>query len=373
MNFDLSDEQKMLADQTRRLLTERESTTRLREIIAGDEQWDEPLWREFAQMGLLSTAIPCDYGGLGLSDLDLGVISEELGRSNAAIPFFSSIVLAAAAIGACGTDSQKSRWLPRIAAGDTIATLAYAEGPAGGPADAYASRYDEGSVTGTKSPVADAGVATLAVVLVRHEGNPALVVVDLESPRVTRRKLVSFDRLRCHFSVAFDRAPAELLPGSISSDAVESLFDRAAVQAGFEAVGGAESCLYMARSYALQRQIFGRPLASYQAIKHKLADILVSIELARSSAYFGAWAATSAPDELAPAAAGARLTSIKAFEAAARENLQIHGGFGYTMESNCHFYYRRERTLALSLGGRHYWSERIMNNMNIEARRHGRQ
>jgi acyl-CoA dehydrogenase len=141
---------------------------------------------------------------------------------------------------------------------------------------------------------------------------------------------------------------------------VKTLFDRAAVQAAFEAVGGAEACLHMARDYAMERRIFGRPLASYQAIKHKLADVVVAIELAKSNAYFAGWAADDAPDELPAAASAARLTAIAAFEMAARENLQVHGGIGYTFEANCHFFYRRERTLALSLGGRESWAERLL-------------
>jgi acyl-CoA dehydrogenase len=116
----------------------------------------------------------------------------------------------------------------------------------------------------------------------------------------------------------------------------------------------------MARDYAKDRQIFGRPLASYQAIKHKLADVLVGIELARSSAYYAGWAAVNGTDDLPQAAAAARLMAIDAFERAARDNIQVHGGIGYTFDANCHFYYRRERTLALSLGGRECWADRLI-------------
>ena len=110
----------------------------------------------------------------------------------------------------------------------------------------------------------------------------------------------------------------------------------------------------------MDRQIFGRPLASYQAIKHRLADIAVAVELALSNAYYAGWAARNAPAELPAAAAAARLTAMAAFESAARENIQVHGGIGYTFEANCHFYYRRERTLALSLGGREIWADRLI-------------
>ena len=117
----------------------------------------------------------------------------------------------------------------------------------------------------------------------------------------------------------------------------------------------------MARDYAMERQMFGRPLAGYQAIKHKLADVAVATELARSNAYYGGWAAESSPDDLSAAAAAARLSGIKCFELAARENLQVHGGIGYTFEANCHFYYRRERMLAVHLGNRGFWADRLLN------------
>ena len=132
------------------------------------------------------------------------------------------------------------------------------------------------------------------------------------------------------------------------------------MQASFEALGAAEACLFMARDYALERQIFGRPLAGYQAVKHKLADLAVLDEMARSNALYAGWAAGHASAELPAAAAAARLTGIAAFETGARENLQVHGGIGYTAEANCHFYYRRERVHAVVLGNRDYWAARLI-------------
>jgi acyl-CoA dehydrogenase len=166
--------------------------------------------------------------------------------------------------------------------------------------------------------------------------------------------------LRSHYAISFAGAKAELLDAAVGNEVIARLLDCAAVQSAFEAVGGAQACLVMARDYAMERQIFGRSLASYQAIKHKLADIAVAIELALSNNYYAAWAVTNAPGELPSAAAAARLTAIAAFECAARENIQVHGGIGYTFEANCHFYYRRERTLALSLGGREVWADRLI-------------
>lgn len=357
MNFDLSDEQKMLAEQARGLLAERVPFDRLRGLIGGDAfggaEWDEPLWRELAEMGFLGAHIPEAFGGLGLGALDLGVISAELGRVNAAVPFHSSIVLAAEALLLAGSEVQKQKWLPGLANGTVIGCFAASEGP--GPLFGQGTALVDGRLTGIKTPVADAGVAQVAVVQVAR----GLALVRLDQPGVTRTRLDSFDQLRAHYRLEFDAVEAEPL-ASGAADVLATLVDRGAVQAAFEAVGASDACLAMARDYAMDRQIFGRSLAGYQAIKHKLADVAVAAELARSNAYYAGWAAELAPDELPAAAAAARLTAIKAFEMAARENLQVHGGIGYTFEANCHFYYRRERLLAVNMGNRTYWANRLL-------------
>lgn len=360
MNFDLSDEQKMLAEHMRGLLADRSTYDRLRELIDAGLEWDEPLWREMGELGFLAAAIPEVYGGLGLTDLDLAAISEQLGRANAAVPLFSSLVLAANAILLDGSEAQKQAWLPRLASGELVATFAYAEGLDGWGHGLPTLAFANGVLNGSKWPVADGGIAAVAVVLAVQGGKPALALVDLAQAGVTRTRLDSFDQLRAHYRLDFAGAAAEPLAAAPVDAVLAEVFDRAAVQAAFEAVGGAEACLHMARDHALQRTIFGRPLAGYQAIKHKLADVLMHVELARSSAYHAAWAAVDGPAELPRAAAAARLNAITAFEAAARENMQVHGGIAYTFEANCHFHYRRERLLALSLGGRERWASRLI-------------
>jgi len=363
MNFGLSDEQKMLAEHARGLFADRSSYDRLRTLLDASREWDEPLWRDTAELGFLGAAIPEAYGGLGLTALDLAVISEELGRANAAIPFFSSLVLAADAILLAGSEAQKAEWLPQLASGAAVATFAYSEGTHGWGHGLPEARFADGRLHGAKSPVADGGIAAVAVVLAEHDGQSVLVLARLDQPGVVRTKLESFDQLRAHYRLDFDGAQAEILDAAPTDAVLAELFDRAAVQAAFEAVGGAEACLHMARDHALERKIFGRPLAGYQAIKHKLADVLTQVELARSSAHYAAWAAVNAPGELPRAAAAARLNAIAAFELAARENMQVHGGIAYTVEANCHFHYRRERTLALSLGGRERWADRLIDSL----------
>lgn len=354
MNFDLSEEQYLLAEQVRGLLWAERGYDHLRALAEKEAEWDEALWRQLAEMGYLGAILPEAYGGLGMSALDLGVMQQEFGRANLAIPFFSSIILTADAILHGGSEEQKARWLPRLASGEVTGCFAYSEAGAG-------CRYEDGRITGERSPVADAGVAGVAVVKI----SDALYLVDLSESNIAnianieRERMESFDQLRPHYRLKFNEAAAEPLPYADAA-MIAALWDRAAVQASFEAVGGADAALHMARDYALERQIFGRSLASFQAIKHKLADLAVQVELARSSAYYAAWCVDEAAPLLPAAASAAKLTSHKAFEMGARENLQVHGGIGYTFEANCHFYFRRERTLAASLLSRDYWAARLL-------------
>lgn len=350
----------MLSEQVRSVLADQSSFDRLRALIDAGEEWDQPLWQQFAELGLLAASIPEDYGGLGLSDLDLGVISAELGRANAALPFFSTISLAANAIMHAGSDQQQEKWLPKFAEGEAIACVALGDAAQGWLPSNPSVSFQNRKLRGETWPIFDAGIANLIVVRCQSEQGPMLALAELDQPEITRNKLEGFDQLRAAYRIEFNGAEAELLG---ANDRVSGIADKAAIQLAFEAVGAAEVCIHMAKDYAMDRKIFGRQLASYQAIKHKLADILVQAELARSSAYYAGWAARGAPDELPVAAAASYLTASKAFQEAARENVQVHGGIGYTFEANCHFFYRRERLNAALLGPRKYWADRLMSNV----------
>lgn len=365
MNFDLSDEQKMLGEQTRSLLADKAPYDRLRDLIDQNQVWDEALWRAISEMGLCAARIPEAYGGLGLGDLDLGVISEAFGAANVSLPFMSSVVCAADAINLAGSEAQKQEWLPQLANGEVVGCFAYAEGAAGWRPQTCSLNYDAGTLTGAKSPVADAGIANIAVVLCQHGDTQKLALVRLEQASINRVRRESFDQLRGQYEVTFNGAEAELL-GNGASASIDTLFDRIAVQIAFESVGGAQACIHMARDYAMDRKIFNRALASYQAIKHSLADCLLQTEFSRSNAYYAGWSAAASSGSLAAASSAARLTSLQAFESSARQNLQIHGGIGYTFEANCHFFYRRERLNALMLGPKQYWADRLIEHMPTE-------
>ncbi len=369
VNFDFSADQKSLRDQARKFLSEHASSTRVRRILEGAAPYDAELWRGMGEMGWMGTAIPEPLGGAGFGHLELCVIAEELGRSLAPTPFASTIYLAAEALLLAGSDAQKKRWLPRIAQGEAIGCLAIAEGPQVATPANLSTRAEGSRLTGAKVPVADGDVADFAIVLAAEgAGRAGLFLVDLKGPGVTRASVATVDPTRSHARLSFDAAPAEPLgaPGQ-GWPLTERLLDRAAVLVAFEQLGGAQAALEMAREYALGRFAFGRQIASFQAIKHKLADMYVGVELARSNAYYGAWALTKDAPELPVAAAAARVAASEAYYQAAKENIQIHGGMGFTWEFDCHLHYRRAKLTGLMLGSARRWKDLLVSRLEAGA------
>jgi acyl-CoA dehydrogenase len=362
VDFDLSDEQNMLREEAGKLFAELASPAKLRELLDARAPSDPGLWGSLSELGFLGAALPEQYGGLGMQPLDLAMLVEEAGRACAPVPLFSSICLAAEAIALAGTDAQKAEWLPRLASGEAIGTFAHVEGIGPVLSAPVAATIANGTLDGTKFPVPDASLASVAVVVAKTaEGAPALALVALDQAGVTITDVPGVDELRHHARIDFAGATAELMcDGDAATQALSALYDRAAVYCAFEQMGGAERCMLMARDYALERKIFSRPLGSYQSIKHRLADMLCMVEIARSNAWFAAWALIHDPVEAPAAAAVARLSAIEAYEFASRENVQIHGGIGYTWEADCHFYYRRSRLLTGALGAAGEWSDLLV-------------
>jgi acyl-CoA dehydrogenase len=360
MNFDFPDELKQLRDEARRFLTERCPTSVPRRILEGPEPYDRSLWQAMAEMGWTGAAIPEAFGGAGLGHLGVCVLAEELGHAVAPVPFASSVYLATEAILLFGSDAQKQMWLPKLAAGEVIGTLAMAERPGPVKPAALATHMADGKLSGTKLAVPDGDVADFAVVAALGDRGPCLAIVDLAGLGVTRETVATIDPTRSHARIVFAGAPADLLPGSEGVDAVRHLLDRAAVMLAFEQVGCAQAALEMARDYARERYAFGRPIGSFQAIKHKLADIYIAVELARSNAYYGAWALYTDAAELPIAASVARISACDAGWLASKENIQTHGGMGFTWQMDCQFYYRRAKLHAMALGGTREWKRRLV-------------
>jgi len=361
MNFDFSDDLKLLREQARRFLRERCPPGTVRRVLEGKEPYDAALWRQIVAMGWAGAAVPETEGGAGLGYLGLCVLAEELGAALAPVPFSSSVYLASEAIMTAGNVVQRQAWLPRLARGEAIGTLALAEGPGRSDARRLRTTFRNGVLAGDKLPVPDGDVADLAVVVAQGERGPVLALVNLNAAGVVRTPIETIDPSRSHARITFANTPAEALGPPAEGEALlKRILERAAILLAFEQVGGAQRSLEMARDYALDRYAFARPIGSFQAIKHKLVDVYVAIELARSNAYYGAWALARDAAELPLAAAAARVAANEAFFLAAKENIQVHGGMGFTWAFDCHLYYRRAKLLALALGSSRHWKERLI-------------
>jgi hypothetical protein len=365
MDFDFSDDQKFLKTEARKFLEARCGVAVVRGVLDdGAKAYDAGLWKAVAGQGWLGVNIPEAHGGLGLGGVELCAIAEELGRALAPIPFASTVYFVAEALMLAGSEAQKAKWLPKIAAGEVIGCFATVERPGVLTEAQVQAKVEGGKLTGVKLPVTDGDVADLAVVLAKHAGRSSLYLVELAGAGVAREVLTTLDPTRSAARLVFTGATAEPLGDAGEGMALaEAVLDRAAVMLAFEQVGGADRALEMAKDYAMQRYAFGRPIGSYQAIKHKLADIYIKNELARSNAYYGAWALGAGGAELPLAAAAARVAACEAFWFAAKENLQTHGGMGFTWDVDCHLYYRRAQQLGLVAGGAKAWKERLVSQL----------
>jgi alkylation response protein AidB-like acyl-CoA dehydrogenase len=361
MNFDFSEEQKLLQKTARDYLSEHCGLDVCRSVIEGGGAHSEALWKGVAEMGWLGAAVPEEFGGAGFGRLELSLIALELGRALAPIPFAPSVYAATEALLEFGSEAQKKKYLPRLASGELIGTLALSERAGRAGIGDLTTTLEGGKLSGTKFPVPDGQIAGLAVVVAKSENGPTLALVDLDGSGVEATSIDSIDPSRPQSRIVFDGAAAEPLEGGVG--AVSHLLDRAAVLTAFEQIGGAERALDVTREFTLGRYAFGRPVASFQAIKHRLADLYAGIQLATSNAYYGAWALSTGDAELGTAACGARISASQAFDLAGEEIIQMHGGVGYTWEYDCHLFYRRAKLLSLTLGAPGEWRDRLIDRL----------
>ncbi len=365
MNFDFSDDQKFLKNEARKFLAARCAIADVRRVLNDDAlSHDAALWKGVAEMGWLGAAIPEAQGGLGLGKLELCVLAEELGRALAPIPFASTVYFFAEAVMKAGSDAQKEALLPRIASGDLIGCYALSEGPGTARAETLTVTFDGETLSGVKVPVTDGDIADMAVVVAREGQGVSLVLVDLAQEGVTRTVVKTLDPTRSHAELRFDKARAERLgPAGEGWTLSEQVLERAAVYLAFEQIGGADVCLDMAVDYAKNRYAFSRQIGSFQAIKHKLADMYVANQVGRANAYYAAWALSTDAAELPLAAAQARLAATDAYHLASKENIQTHGGMGFTWEVDCHLFYRRAKLLAVQAGAPAVWKEKLVSRL----------
>jgi alkylation response protein AidB-like acyl-CoA dehydrogenase len=371
----LTQEREALRDTVRTMLERTSADADVRRVMETDSGYDEAVWRQAAeQLGLTGLAIPEEYGGSGFGPLELAVVFEEMGRALFCGPYLSTVGLAVPALLASGDDMAMKEWLPGIAAGTTIATLALTE---------ESSDWDAGSVTttatregdgwrlrGTKWYVLDGHVADLVLVVARTDDDVAVFAVPGDAAGLTREPMMTMDATRKMARLTFDGVEAQPVAGEHGGWRVVSHALRfGAVALAAENVGGAQKCLDMSADYAKERIQFGRPIGSFQAIKHKLANMLTEVEQARSASYFAsreaAQQATGTGDDLALAASLAKAYTGDAFFRAAADTIQIHGGIGFTWEHPAHLYFKRAKTNQLLLGSSAYHRALVAEHVGI--------
>jgi alkylation response protein AidB-like acyl-CoA dehydrogenase len=371
MNFAFSDEQEELRAAVRRFLAEKSPETEVRRLMDTTEGYDPAVWSQMAdQLGLQSLTIPEEFGGSGFTYVELLVVLEEMGSALLCAPFFSSVALAANALLTSGDDEAKKSFLPGIASGETIATLAITEDNGKwdfGGIECKAEKKGDGWVLdGHKMFVIDGHVANLIIVAARTKAGVSLFAVQDDAAGLTRKPLPTMDQTRKQARLEFSGTPATLIgtDGGAEPGLTKTL-DLAAVALAAEQVGGAQHVLDASVEYAKTRIQFGRPIGSFQAIKHKCADMLLEVESAKSAAYYAAWAAAEDSDELPVVASLAKSYCSEAYFHAAAENIQIHGGIGFTWEHPAHLYFKRAKSSELFLGDPSYHRELLAQRIGI--------
>ncbi len=370
MNFAFSEEQEQLRQFVRSFLEGKSSEATVRELMETEKGYDDAVWSQMAeQLGLQSLIIPEEFGGQGYTFVELGVVLEEMGRVLLCAPFFSGI-LATNALLHSGDDEAKKAHLPGIASGETIATLAFTEengrwDSEGVTMEASASG-DGHTLSGVKSFVLDGHVANLILVAARTDAGVSLFAVDRDASGLTRESLATMDQTRKQARLTFDATPATLIGTDGGGwDTMSTVLDLAAVALAAEQVGGAQFVLDMAVQYAKDRVQFGRPIGSFQAIKHKCADMLLEVESAKSAAYYALWCAAEMNDELPSVASLAKAYCSEAYFGAAAENIQIHGGIGFTWEHPAHLYFKRAKSSELLFGDPSYHRELLAQRIGL--------
>jgi len=366
----------------RAFLAECSSGDQVRKVMATERGYDTEVWKRIAlEMGWPAILIPEEYGGLGLSQIELVALLEETGRALLCSPFFSTVCLATNALLVAANSEQKAAHLPAIATGETTATLAFSE--ANGRWDAAAveavARRDGSDylLSGIKKFVPDGMTADLLIVAVRDEGTRgeegiALFAVPAETAGVERRFLATMDQTRKQAEVTLHdvRLPAEARLGGEGAEAsgweaLQRVLQLACVAVASEQVGGAQQCLDLSVAYAKERIQFGRPIASFQAIKHKCADMMVEVESARSASYYAACMAAQKDVALAEAASLAKAYCSDTFFHCAAESIQIHGGVGFTWEYDVHLYFKRAKSTEIFLGSPAHHRELVAKCMGL--------
>ena len=370
MNFEFSAEQIELREHLAGMLEKSCPLEQVASCFAGDAELGAALWQQLAELGFLGLAIPEELGGGGLSRLEQCVLAEELGRVVAPVPSVGSLYMCAELLRSCAGEEQLRRLLPELAAGALVGAFAGHEGLRD-PLQATTAVDTAERIIGEKWPTIDFAGATHVMLTARDEaGTLGLYVVAVEGGKLSPTKLDSFDPSRPLHRLGFESASAEKLERFSPTNFARAL-ENAAVFVAFEQLGLAQAALQTGIDYALQRRAFGRVIGSYQAVKHRLVDMYGRIELARTHAYYAAWAIEHQNAELAAASRLALVACNEAANFAARENIIVHGGIGFTVESPCHLFLKRAQQTATLLGSGAALKQKILSDMLTTARAGG--
>lgn len=371
MKFSFSSEQEEFRSNLRRFLADRAPTKEVRRLMETDTGWEPDGWRAInTELGLTAVRIPEAYGGHGFGFSEQCIVLEEMGRALLCAPYFSTAVLAAGAILNAGTEAEKQALLPGIAAGDTVATLAWVEDDGrwdgGGTTTLATSSGDGYRLDGQKTLVIDGHTADLIVVLARAPGSRgdaglSLFTVAGDARGLSRRLLKTMDPTRKLARLTFDGVPAKLLgqAGGAAAPLARTLTE-ATVCLANEMVGGAERLREDALAYSMLRVQFGRQIASFQSMKHKAADMLLDVELAKSAAYYAAAALDDGDDDIAAMASLAKAGASDTYTQTAVHAVQIHGGIGFTWDNDTHLWFKRAKSSEVLLGDAGYHRELMM-------------
>jgi alkylation response protein AidB-like acyl-CoA dehydrogenase len=351
MHFGLSDDEEALRESVADFVLSQCPLATTRQLVDGPLGYDPAVWRRAGnEMGLTALTVPERHGGFGATPVAVGVVLRELGRALGPLPFLSSAVLATTALLALANDEHQSDLLPSLAAGERRATVAIVDGHR--PAAAIATSAVIGAdaaISGTKVSVLDAEGAEIILVIAETDAGPVLYAVDPTAAGLRVDRENSLDLTRRQFRVTLDQTPGRPL-GPANARGLARLVDTASTALAIEQVGVAEAALDMAVDYAKLREQFGRPIGSFQAVKHLCADMLLQTEHASVAAFYALWVAGAEPAELPVAARVAKTTCSETAVAVTAANIQIHGGIGFTWEHNAHLYYRRAHGTAAMFG-----------------------
>ncbi|TNY37147.1 acyl-CoA dehydrogenase family protein [Thermomonospora catenispora] len=356
MRLAVTEEQRELRATLRRFFAEVSPSREVRRLMATPEGYDPAVWRRMAeQLGLPGLAVPEEHGGAGCGMRELAIVLEEMGRALVCAPFFASAVLAVHALLASGDEKARRDLLPGLADGTVIGTLVHT-----GDGDGTSVTAEGDRLTGTAAFVLDGHVADLILMAARTPEGVSLFAVDGDAPGLTRTLLPTLDQTRRLARLECSGVPARPVgPPGAGAEILARTRDVALVALAAEQLGGAQRVLEMSVEHAKARRQFGRPIGGFQAVKHKCADMLVEVESARSAVLHAATVADEEPAELPTAAALAQAYTSEAFFRAAGENIQIHGGIGFTWEHDAHLYFKRAKASQLLFGSPAAHRERV--------------